>query len=290
MSNDISVKSNSVIFDPVALQNLSRFAEIMSSSKVTVPKHLQDKPGDCLAIALQAHRWGMDPFVVAQKTHLVGSTLGYEAQLVNAVISSSAAIRGRFHYEYGGDWLSHASASSKNEQGLFVRVGAILAGEEDITWGEPLYLSSVATRNSPLWKTAPKQQIAYLAVKYWARMYCPGAILGVYSVDELEEKEVTPSFTVNQKNEAVEVIVEECVAVETVQVDHEKVRQEALNKFSELVAKANDARRLDVLYSKIINALGDDNERIEHANLIYSARYKELEEMTQAAVIDANIF
>ncbi|WP_414107306.1 recombinase RecT, partial [Citrobacter freundii] len=57
-------------------------------------------------------------------------------------------------------------------------------------------ISSITTRNSPLWKTAPKQQIAYLAVKYWARLYCPEVILGVYSPDEVEprtEKEINPA-------------------------------------------------------------------------------------------------
>lgn len=77
-----------------------------------------------------------------------------------------------------------------------IRVGAVLRGEADITWGEPIYLADITTRNSPLWKTAPKQQIAYLAVKYWARLYCPEVILGVYSPDEVEsraEKEINPA-------------------------------------------------------------------------------------------------
>ena len=47
--------------------------------------------------------------------------------------------------------------------------------------------SMITTKNSPLWKTNPKQQLGYLQVKNWARQYCPGAILGVYSDDELEQ-------------------------------------------------------------------------------------------------------
>lgn len=136
-------------------------------------------------------------YAVAQKTHLVNGVLGYEAQLVNAVISSSSAIQGRFHYEYGGDWEKIAGQKDgRDELGLYIRVGAVLRGESDITWGEPIYLSDITTRNSPLWKTAPKQQIAYLAVKYWARLYCPEVILGVYSPDEVEpraEKEINPA-------------------------------------------------------------------------------------------------
>ncbi|VFS64074.1 RecT family [Kluyvera cryocrescens] len=61
----------------------------MADSKATVPAHLAGKPADCLAVTMQAAQWGMNPFAVAQKTHVVNGTLGYEAQLVNAVVSSS---------------------------------------------------------------------------------------------------------------------------------------------------------------------------------------------------------
>lgn len=76
----------------------------------------------------------------------------------------------------------------------FVWVPLFVASE--ITWGEPVFLSSVITRNSPLWISNPKQQIAYLALKYWARLYCPAVVLGVYTPDEVEqrtEKEINPA-------------------------------------------------------------------------------------------------
>ncbi|QDK20878.1 enterohemolysin [Leclercia adecarboxylata] len=191
-----TISASNAVFNVQALGQLTAFAELMAQSAVTVPKHLAGKPADCMAIVMQAMQWGMNPYAVAQKTHLVNGVLGYEAQLVNAVISSSSAIVGRFHYEYGGDWEKIAGKKDgRDELGLFVRVGAVLRGETDITWGENIYLADITTRNSPLWKTAPKQQIAYLAVKYWARLYCPEVILGVYSPDEVEprtEKEINP--------------------------------------------------------------------------------------------------
>jgi hypothetical protein len=192
-----TISASNAVFNVQALGQLTAFAELMAKSAVTVPKHLAGKPADCMAIVMQAMQWGMNPYAVAQKTHLVNGVLGYEAQLVNAVISSSSAIVGRFHYEYGGDWEKIAGKKDgRDELGLFVRVGAVLRGETDITWGENIYLADITTRNSPLWKTAPKQQIAYLAVKYWARLYCPEVILGVYSADEVEprtEKEINPA-------------------------------------------------------------------------------------------------
>ncbi len=192
-----TISASNAVFNVQALGQLTAFAELMAQSAVTVPKHLAGKPADCMAIVMQAMQWGMNPYAVAQKTHLVNGVLGYEAQLVNAVISSSSAIVGRFHYEYGGDWEKIAGKKDgRDELGLFVRVGAVLRGETDITWGENICLADITTRNSPLWKTAPKQQIAYLAVKYWARLYCPEVILGVYSPDEVEprtEKEINPA-------------------------------------------------------------------------------------------------
>lgn len=175
----------SLILQDERFSQLQRLADIMASGKATMPKHLAGNPADCFAVALQAAQWGMNPFAVAQKTHVVNGTLGYEAQLVNAVIQASGAVSSRFHYEYEGDG-----------ENLQCRVGAVVRGETEVTWGQWLTLRQVTTRNSPLWKTNPKQQLGYLQVKNWARSYCPGAILGVYTPDELAdiapERDITP--------------------------------------------------------------------------------------------------
>ncbi|WP_051090626.1 RecT family recombinase [Algicola sagamiensis] len=188
------------LLDPSVMQQMISVAKLMSQSRVTVPKHLQGAEADCLAVVMQAAQWRMNPFAVAQKTHFVNGQLGYEAQLVNAVIASSRAIVGRFKYEYEGDWPKGAGEINWEKfPDASVRVGAVLQGEDGITWGEWLHPASVKVKNSPLWKTAPKQQSAYLAVKYWSRLYCPDVILGVYTVDEFEdtpkpkERDVTPS-------------------------------------------------------------------------------------------------
>lgn len=214
-----TISASNAIFNVQALGQLTAFAKLMADSQVTVPAHLAGRPADCMAIVMQAMQWGMNPYAVAQKTHLVNGQLGYEAQLVNAVITSSSAIHGRFHYRYGGDWsrctrtkeVSREKTgkngkytvtervrdwTDEDETGLYIEVGAILRGESEITWDKPLYLSQVVTRNSPLWVSKPDQQIAYLGVKYWARLYCPHVILGVYTPDEVEqrtEREINPA-------------------------------------------------------------------------------------------------
>jgi hypothetical protein len=43
------------------------------------------------------------------------------------------------------------------------------------------------TRNSTNWANNPQLQLFYQACKVWARMYKPGAVLGITSVDEIED-------------------------------------------------------------------------------------------------------
>ncbi|WP_455335288.1 recombinase RecT [Klebsiella pneumoniae] len=180
-----TMNNGSLLLNGDVMDRMMKIADVMSQGISTVPKHLQGKPSDCLAIVMQAARWGMDPYVVGQKTHVINGTLGYEAQLVSAVLTATGAIRGRCHYEYRGE-----------KDLMECRVGAVISGEKDITWNEWLCVSEVTIKNSPLWKSNPKQQIGYLQVKYWARAYTPWAILGVYTPDELEERverEINPT-------------------------------------------------------------------------------------------------
>lgn len=164
------------------LDKIERIAQMLSKGTITTPEHLRNKIGDCMAIVTQAMFWDMDPFIVAQKTHLVSGKLGYEAQLVNAVLQNSGAVRGLPHYEYRGDGNA-----------LECRVGFVPRGSSEIVWNEFLKISDVLVKNSPLWKSNPRQQMGYLQIKNWARAYAPGAILGVYTVDELEDSAPLPS-------------------------------------------------------------------------------------------------
>lgn len=208
MIDNISILTNGELFD-----RLRTLSEVMANSGAFVPDHFRGKPDACMAVVMQAARWGMDPFAVAQKTHIVGNSgvLGYEAQLVNAVVTNMSPTKDRLHYEWFGSWenivgrfVEKTSSKGnkymapgwdlKDEAGVGIRVWATMKGED-----EPrelvLMLSQAQVRNSTLWASDPRQQLAYLAVKRWARLYCPDVILGVYSPDEVEErteKEINP--------------------------------------------------------------------------------------------------
>jgi hypothetical protein len=159
------------------------FATQLSKS-MFVPKHLRNKPADCLAVVLQSQRWEMDAFSVAQKTYFINEGIGYEAQLINAVIIANAPIKARPDLEWAGEGES-----------LTCKVSATFIGEE-----KPKVftakIKTITTRNSPNWKQQPEIQLGYYALRAWSRLYCPDVIMGVYSDEERREmKDITPSDT-----------------------------------------------------------------------------------------------
>jgi hypothetical protein len=197
------VSTAAMVFDPSVLDGFQRIAELMASARATIPKHLAGSIGDCLAVVIQAAQWKMNPYAIAQKTHIINGVLGYEAQLVNAVISSSPLLATRPDYEWYGPWENVLGrfAVRKNtdgkeyrvpdwkpeaESGCGVRVRATLRGESKPRELD-LLLTQARTRNSTLWADDPRQQLAYLAIKRWARLHAPDVLLGVYTPDELQE-------------------------------------------------------------------------------------------------------
>jgi len=203
------LSSAALMLNPQNMASMLAFAKLMASGKVTLPPELRNE-GDCLAITMQSLQWGMNPFAVAQKTFLVSGKLGYEAQLVNAVINTMAPTKDRIHYEWYGPWDKvigkfEIKKGDKgeyrvpgwklaDEDGIGVKVWATLKGEDEPRVLE-LLLAQARTRNSTLWADDPRQQLAYLGVKRWSRLYCPDVILGVYTPDELEnlpEREINP--------------------------------------------------------------------------------------------------
>lgn len=291
MSNDITITSQpgatvstaAAIFSPEGMDRLVRFATLMADSKATVPVHLAGKPADCLAVTMQAAQWGMNPFAVAQKTHVVNGTLGYEAQLVNAVVSSSNLLATRLNYRWDGDW-SKVNGKSDKSPSLTVTVSAVLKGE-----AEPreftISMAQAGVRNSPLWEQDPRQQLAYLCVKRWARLHAPDVLLGVYTPDELQETapRVERDITPPARNAAG---MNSLINAKPDQQPEERTRKsddrdpdEMLTAFTDAAMNYNTIADLDKAYKYVAKNLANDEERLSKATDVYTIRRDELNEI-----------
>lgn len=291
MSTDIAITSQpgatvgtaAAIFSPEGMDRLVRFATLMADSKATVPQHLAGKPADCLAVTMQAAQWGMNPFAVAQKTHVVNGTLGYEAQLVNAVVSSSNLLSTRLNYRWDGDW-SKVNGKSDKSPSLTVTVSAVLKGE-----AEPreltISMAQAGVRNSPLWEQDPRQQLAYLCVKRWARLHAPDVLLGVYTPDELQEttprveRDITPPAATAQGMNSMINSKPEQKQEDRQQHKDDRGPEEILHAFSGAAMNYNTQADLDKAYKYVAQKLAGDDDLLAKATDVYTIRCDELNEV-----------
>ncbi|MGN5479490.1 recombinase RecT [Cupriavidus basilensis] len=116
-------------------------------------------------------------------------------------------VTGRMNYEWFGDWdriagrFKEVPAKNNPDEKRIVRdwtgegtkrgLGVRSMGDVQ---GERGRANCACCSRRPAYATPhcggqdPRQQLSYLAVKRWARLYCPDVILGrVYTPDELEE-------------------------------------------------------------------------------------------------------
>lgn len=155
---------------PGTLADAIRLAEVMARAH-TVPKHLQDSPGDCLMVIEQAMRWQMSPFAVAQATSVISGKLMFEGKLVAAAVETSGAIQGHLDYSFTGHGEDRA-----------VIVSATRRGETEPR-SVTVTLKEARTDNR-MWRQQPDQQLVYHGARVWARRWTPAVILGVYSREE----------------------------------------------------------------------------------------------------------
>lgn len=193
-SMPVSMELGGVRFERMI--ELMDFAKIMSLAHTAVPPYLRNNPGDCQAILLRAIRWKMDPYAVAEQSYQVSNkgvtSIAYMAQLIHAVVTRHAPLKGRLRHEILGEGDERRC-----------RVWGTFKGEEkEHSYTSPTLKEMREARGkndagnikgSPLWATNPEVQLAYSTVRQWARLYASEVLFGVYAVDEAEQMiDVTP--------------------------------------------------------------------------------------------------
>lgn len=162
-------------------EGIEKLAALMAKMG-TMPDHLKDKPADCFRIVVQAAKWGMDPFAVAECTSLVHGRLCWEGKLVAAALTAMNAIDGRLTYETSGS----------GQDGAIVVTGKPRGGEVCSVRGTVAdWRTHTKDKNgNPIknaWDKDPMSMLVYRGTRQWARLYAPEALLGVVTPDEREE-------------------------------------------------------------------------------------------------------
>lgn len=169
------LEGSRALFLPTTYIEAKLMAHDMATS-TAVPKHLRGSEGNCLAVLMQAARWGLDPFAVASKTYFINDQIAFEAQLVNAVVISSRILEGRLSIQFTGDG-----------QSLRCNVTGKIRGDPEPKVKTQSYARAKRDNGSPLWRADPEQQLGYYTTRAWARLHASDVLMGVYTPDEILE-------------------------------------------------------------------------------------------------------
>lgn len=158
---------------PVSMGEAMKLAEMMAGAKL-VPAALQKSPADCLMVVMQAVRWQMDPFAVAQECSVIQGKLMHSGKLVAAVVNARGNLDERLSFGYDGQGENRTITVSGRLQG------------ETAPRTVKVRLGDAKTSNK-VWQSQPDQQLMYHGCRVWARRHTPELMLGVYSPEEFDE-------------------------------------------------------------------------------------------------------
>jgi hypothetical protein len=187
---DLVVKDDSAFsmyLDTGRFEQLQRAARMFSESG-TIPVHYQKKPADCFIGITRALLVNMDPFTFMQHTYVIGNKLGMEAQLAIALVNSRGPFTGPIQWRESG---------KGNDKAVTAYATHRITGEvceATVTWAM-VEAEGWAAKNGSKWKTMPDIMFKYRSASFLARLYCPEVLMGMRTVDELDDiRDVTATI------------------------------------------------------------------------------------------------
>jgi len=173
MSNELAIQQ-APMFGLSTLEEAVNFAGQMAKANL-LPAHLKGSPADCLRVVMQAARWQMDPFSVADKTSVISGKLMYEGQLVSAVVNARGNLAKRLDYKFDGE----------GEKRVLTVTGTLKGEAEPREITLDIVMARKINKNGQI-NQNPDQQMCYIGARMWARRHTSELMLGVYTPDEID--------------------------------------------------------------------------------------------------------
>lgn len=171
--------------DKEQFNQLARAAQMLAKSSL-VPQNYQGKPEDCFIAAEMAARMNISPIFVMQNLYIVKGRPSWSGQACTAMINNSGKfknVRPVYTGKEGTDtWGCYVTATriSDGEQVDGTEV-TIKMAKDEVWYHKPDKYGKETSK----WPTMPKQMLAYRAAAFFARVYCPDALMGLQTYEEV---------------------------------------------------------------------------------------------------------
>lgn len=165
--------------DVKLMQNAWKMATVMSKTTI-VPQAYKENAGNCLIAIDIANRMGLSPIMVMQNSQVVQGNFTWKGSACKGLIDNC----GRFSktkYVYVGekgtdDWGCYLEAFDNQTNETIRGAEVTMKMAKDEGW---------FGKSGSKWKTMPELMLQYRSATFFARAYCPDALMGFYTAEEL---------------------------------------------------------------------------------------------------------
>ena len=168
----VNIWQNKDAFDQAA-----RVAGMLAKSKI-VPENYQGKPEDCLIAVEMAARMNTSPIFIMQNLYVVKGKPSWAGQACMAMITACGKFKNVRHVYTG--------TKGTENRGCYVEATRISDGE--VIRGTEVTLKMAKDEgwmSNSKWRNMPEQMLGYRAASFFARMYCPEAMMGLQTTEEI---------------------------------------------------------------------------------------------------------
>lgn len=168
--------------NPEMMKSAFQAAQLLAKSDM-VPQAYRNKPANCFIAIDVASRMGVSPLMVMGYLNVIQGNAGWNGQGCISLINNSGRFKGilrfdEFYDRETGDFSCTAYAVEKTT-GEEIR-GTTIDRQMAIDCGW-------MDKNGSYWKKMPQQMAKYRAAAFFGRTYCPEALMGLYTDDELRD-------------------------------------------------------------------------------------------------------
>ena len=167
--------------DTKLMNQAYRMASMIAKSGL-VPESYRGSPENCLIAIDLANRQGLSPMMVMQNLYVVKGKPAWSGSFCAAAINGC----GKFtplEYVFVGE-------PGQLSEGCFARATRLSTG---VVCTSDTVTLKMATdegwlaKSGSKWKTMPRQMMMYRAASFFARAHCPEVLLGIQTVEEVQD-------------------------------------------------------------------------------------------------------
>ena len=178
-----------------AFDQMARVSAMLAKSTI-VPQNYQGKPEDCFIAVEMAARMNTSPLFIMQNLYCVKGKPSWAGQACMAMIIACGKFKG----------IKHVYTGAKGTANRGCYVTAVRISDGEVVNGTEVTMKMAQDEgwmSNSKWKNMPEQMLGYRAASFFARMYCPEALMGLQTYEEVMDADPPAKTTAQALTDAL---------------------------------------------------------------------------------------